>query len=220
MHCGRRLRSPLTAGGRERRYCSATCGRLWRGLEADRVSSAESSPRVCAHCGGEFRHGNRGRMYCGNRCRQLAQNRKCDPKYQRAVADRNAARPCLHCGAPRGGGPRKYCEACRASGAAQADLRLRSRYGVTLKWKLARVAAVGGCEMCGGPFGGHNGACVDHCSVTGAVRGVLCDSCNLILGNAKDDASILQAGVDYLARGGDFREFPERLPGVPRRLVA
>ena len=40
--------------------------------------------------------------------------------------------------------------------------------------------------------------CVDHCHLTGSVRGILCNSCNLILGYAKDEVGILTRLISYL----------------------
>ena len=40
---------------------------------------------------------------------------------------------------------------------------------------------------------------VDHCHETGKVRGLLCQSCNTMIGNAKDNILVLQAGIDYLS---------------------
>ena len=39
---------------------------------------------------------------------------------------------------------------------------------------------------------------VDHNHITGAVRGLLCASCNRMLGQARDNPSTLVAGADYL----------------------
>ena len=42
--------------------------------------------------------------------------------------------------------------------------------------------------------------CVDHCHTTGEVRGLLCFSCNVVLGNAKDNIEILKSAISYLER--------------------
>lgn len=42
------------------------------------------------------------------------------------------------------------------------------------------------------------GLFVDHCHSSGKVRGLLCQSCNTMLGAAKDNQSILQEGIKYL----------------------
>jgi len=44
---------------------------------------------------------------------------------------------------------------------------------------------------------------VDHCHENGKVRGVLCQYCNIGIGNFRDDPSMLRAAADYLER--DYR---------------
>lgn len=39
---------------------------------------------------------------------------------------------------------------------------------------------------------------VDHCHNTGRRRGLLCNACNHLLGNAKDDIAVLEAAIQYL----------------------
>ena len=41
---------------------------------------------------------------------------------------------------------------------------------------------------------------VDHDHKTGAVRGLLCNSCNHMLGEARDSVEVLLAGADYIRR--------------------
>ena len=45
---------------------------------------------------------------------------------------------------------------------------------------------------------GKSGACIDHDHKTGLVRGILCRTCNLALGHAKDDVHVLSGLIDYL----------------------
>lgn len=40
--------------------------------------------------------------------------------------------------------------------------------------------------------------CVDHCHITGKIRGLLCDSCNKALGLIKDDKNVLLNLITYL----------------------
>lgn len=44
----------------------------------------------------------------------------------------------------------------------------------------------------------HMGLYIDHCHLTGRVRGLLCHSCNLVIGHAKDNVAVLKSAIDYL----------------------
>jgi len=52
---------------------------------------------------------------------------------------------------------------------------------------------------------------VDHCHVTGHVRGLLCFKCNVALGNVNDNPARLRALADYIERA----ELERDLYGVP-----
>lgn len=45
-----------------------------------------------------------------------------------------------------------------------------------------------------------NGLYVDHCHKTGKVRGLLCSTCNLGIGYAKDNVEILKNMIKYLEK--------------------
>jgi hypothetical protein len=56
------------------------------------------------------------------------------------------------------------------------------------------------CKICGTrePGGFANQWAVDHCHITGRVRGLLCTNCNKGLGYFKDSPSLLWTCVKYL----------------------
>ena len=54
------------------------------------------------------------------------------------------------------------------------------------------------CAICGSDHNKGRRFAIDHCHDTGKVRGLLCDSCNWMLGNAKDNIKTLAKGIEYL----------------------
>lgn len=52
------------------------------------------------------------------------------------------------------------------------------------------------CNICKEPF--EKTPHIDHCHITGVVRGLLCFHCNSVLGHAKDNPDILRAAIAYL----------------------
>jgi hypothetical protein len=59
----------------------------------------------------------------------------------------------------------------------------------------------GACAICGCTDTGSKRTAslnIDHCHETGEVRGLLCHSCNLVLGHAKDNTEVLQRAIDYI----------------------
>lgn len=78
-------------------------------------------------------------------------------------------------------------------------------YGIThIQYKALLEAQQGKCAVCGngetmlGRGGNTRSLSVDHCHKTGAIRGLLCDSCNNILGRAKDSPALLRKLAAYL----------------------
>lgn len=58
----------------------------------------------------------------------------------------------------------------------------------------------GKCKICGTvkAEGNSEHLKVDHCHKTGKIRGLLCNSCNLGLGNFKDDIKTLESAIKHL----------------------
>lgn len=82
---------------------------------------------------------------------------------------------------------------------------LRSRYNISLEEFEAMAAD--GCAICNADEPNGKGWHVDHdhsCCPGGqscgrCVRGVLCHSCNLLLGQARDSKEILLRAIEYLS---------------------
>lgn len=97
--------------------------------------------------------------------------------------------------------PGQYQRAARA-------VHLARRYGVTLEWLEARIAEQGNqCPTCAveyvlAPTRQHHPAepVVDHCHESKALRDVICRSCNMTLGGARDNPATLEALAAYLRR--------------------
>lgn len=82
--------------------------------------------------------------------------------------------------------------------------RIKHRYGITADEYDGLLAAQDGkCAVCGQPPSDRNTRahwsgklCIDHDHTTGAVRGLLCNDCNLAIGYARSEATA-RAMVKY-----------------------
>lgn len=86
--------------------------------------------------------------------------------------------------------------------AARLDSVLRHRYGLTLADYDALLLAQGGvCAICLLPesHARSKRLAVDHCHVTGAVRGLLCYRCNVSLGYLGNDHRRALSAAAYLS---------------------
>ena len=78
------------------------------------------------------------------------------------------------------------------------DWRLRKQYGITLAQHESMYKMQNGlCAIssCARPI-----AHIDHCHVTGQVRGLLCRQCNLSLGNIEDSIPRVEGLLEYLRK--------------------
>jgi hypothetical protein len=77
----------------------------------------------------------------------------------------------------------------------------RQGIAITMEDFQRRLLEQGGrCAMCGTDKPGARDWCVDHDHASGHIRGLLCHTCNMLLGLAKDSTSRLLAGVKYLQK--------------------
>jgi hypothetical protein len=82
-----------------------------------------------------------------------------------------------------------------------ADNRLRIDFDMSIEdWDLLFNSQNRSCAICCSTSPGRkdNYWCLDHNHVSGKPRGILCNGCNLGLGNFKDNRESLEAAVQYL----------------------
>lgn len=166
--------------------------------------------RVCVMCGSLITSRAGKAVTCSKLCAAQLQN-------QKRNADREAAwqarkQPCARCGKEIPSSVRRgarYCSTeCRHARNDEykhnnSPTYMREYlYGIKPEEFSALLDRQGGlCAICrADEAGGKGGWHVDHDHATGKIRGLLCQNCNLMLGNAKDDPARLQAAITYLAK--------------------
>lgn len=88
------------------------------------------------------------------------------------------------------------------------DKDLKRRFGITLKdYENIFESQKGVCVICNKPEtlirqNSKCGLAIDHCHISGKIRGLLCNNCNRILGMLKEDVFILKNMISYLKKHG------------------
>ena len=99
-------------------------------------------------------------------------------------------------------GPRcatHHREAKKASRRLAHGRWILKTYGITSEQYEALYEAQGGvCYICRRATGATRKLAVDHCHVTGWVRGLLCKPCNSLLAHVRDDEATLKRAAYYL----------------------
>jgi hypothetical protein len=194
------------------RFCSRKCKDAARHLERRAAKLAEAGERRCPVCDSVLPDTVTLKAVCCSReCGITHQNRiRAAAKLERL---RELDRKCERCGesipAERHGAT-KFCTTKCKQLAHAAVWRAKSPgymrqyvYGITAEQFAKMLEDQGGaCAICRRSDwpGRHNSPCVDHNHTTGAVRGLLCDSCNQGLGRFGDDPIKLRSAADYLER--------------------
>lgn len=78
---------------------------------------------------------------------------------------------------------------------------LKRLYNLTLDDVMGMLERQGGCcAICGILFSPRKPHKIDHCHATGAVRGLLCNTCNTALGKFQDSPPLLRKAAMYLEK--------------------
>ena len=88
----------------------------------------------------------------------------------------------------------------------------KARFGITPKqYSELFIAQNEVCAICNRPESKkHNKSnrvqmlSVDHCHITGNIRGLLCQDCNIAIGYFRNDPARLQKAIEYLNRQSPY----------------
>lgn len=137
-------------------------------------------------------------------CNKIKAEQTADPsKYPQGYFKPKACRCCKDYFTPKA--PSElYCkDECKDKGLFNAYLK--RNYKITYRIYHAMLDSQGHrCKICRGEGFIMNKdrhklkLVVDHCHLTGTVRGLLCHNCNRALGLFKDNINSLQKAIDYL----------------------
>lgn len=195
--------------------CGRECARILHNRTSREINHRKYVPRqprpsqICKGCNREMVVAKLGPTpkWC-TKCRSERRNRRTD-KY---VGD---SRPCHKCGKMvmgRSGVPGlTVCESCRAERRnpakqyAKERRRTLRKYGITQEDYDAMLRKQGGrCPGCRTKDPGPKGWQIDHHWKTGMFRMLACLSCNLLIGQAKEDSGTLRRLADVLDNFGLF----------------
>lgn len=77
--------------------------------------------------------------------------------------------------------------------------RIRKLYGLSEHQVQQMMdAQQNQCAICSEVFNTSHEVMIDHCHTTNVVRGLLCISCNWVLGHSKDNPTLLTKAANYL----------------------
>lgn len=98
----------------------------------------------------------------------------------------------------------KHCKVCDRKRAklwwdSNQDKVLLRKYGITEQQFHDMLSdQCGRCAICATHFETSRKTHIDHCHTSKKVRGVLCHTCNVMIGMAKDSVQTLENAIYYL----------------------
>jgi hypothetical protein len=147
--------------------------------DSARRAEVRQEQRPCVVCGADLAGRRPNAMYCSIRCKERAESERKsgNPEYQARAHKRYVRRADVH--------RRQYVQWAYRLTPEEYDVLVESQHGL--------------CAICGSRPGARRLA-IDHDHATGAIRGLLCGSCNNGLGRFKDNPATLDAAAAYLRR--------------------
>lgn len=97
------------------------------------------------------------------------------------------------------------CVVCKREADKASNITAGKRYRIKKLYGLTEqevdkmyVEQNNKCGVCDNEFDSTHEVMIDHCHTTGKVRGLLCITCNWLLGHSKDNPELLMKAANYL----------------------
>jgi hypothetical protein len=209
-------------GIRGAKYCGRKCTQARSNRKQAELRQRQPDRKFeCGFCGAQITTRSGIKKYCSISCRKRAM-RSLAPTYtpHYPVERDLVGKVCCRCGeyrlfsdfprskraaSARTDGLASHCKDCRRV------TRKMQRYALT-ESEVLRLMEISNCEICESVVS-VDGAHIDHCHKTGAVRGVLCHTCNTGIGGLQDSPEFLSSAAQYLLRSVDVLAMAGQLTG-------
>lgn len=199
------------------KYCSRKCSQARNNrLQSEQRRRRHERTFECGFCGASITTRSGVKKYCNSTCRKRSGRSK-NPGYKPfyAVEHDLVGKRCRKCGDYKlysefgqGRAPGLYKANCKE---CHSIMHRAHRYALTEE-EVRQLMKVNRCEICGSAVA-MDSAHIDHCHTTGAVRGVLCYTCNTGIGGLQDSPELLSSAAQYLLRNVDVLAMAGQLTG-------
>jgi endogenous inhibitor of DNA gyrase (YacG/DUF329 family) len=169
--------------------------------------------RECKICGTNFSVTTKGnaKIYCTKNCKKIADKQRLKLKYD--LNPREASKKVRESyfknhDENKAKMRERAKQARKLNPSLYKKHRLKSNYGLSAEhYSRMLESQKSKCAICFKEISGEVNtkdlkAVVDHNHKSGIVRGILCLSCNSIVGYSREDRKVLLAAIDYLKKFG------------------
>jgi len=144
---------------------------------------------------------NKTRLYVAQR-EYVAKRNESDPEFRKQTLDRQAEWARRNPEKKKAIQARNEAKNGERNARSRRNAKLKHDHGITVdEYEAILENQSGGCAICGSRSannGSRTNLFVDHCHETSAVRGLLCNPCNLGLGNFMDNPELLIKAANYV----------------------
>ncbi len=138
-------------------------------------------------------------------CKDCCESKATEYFYKKASAKDGHMNICKYCSGERTKKYRRNPDVQKRLFQIRRKSQLKKKFGITPEeYDKMFFSQSGVCLICRKPEKQSKALAVDHCHITGRVRGLLCSLCNTAIGKLDDNPKLLIRAAEYLlAHGGN-----------------